>query len=108
MGAAMERVAFHIRLHPGRAEGYRCRRDGNWPELVALLRKAGVRDYSIFLDPETYTLFAVLEQRRDRAIHPLPDHPVMRRWWATMVDIMEVKSDDEPVSVPLQSMFRME
>jgi L-rhamnose mutarotase len=38
----------------------------------------------------------------------LPDHPVMRRWWAHMRDIMATKPDGEPVAVPLEPMFHME
>ena len=37
----------------------------------------------------------------------LPAHPVMRRWWAQMADLMEVKPDTEPVAVPLIPMFHM-
>ena len=104
---AFERVGFRMRLHPGKAEEYRRRHDAIWPELVDLLHEAGVRDYAIFLDAETNALFATLERRRDHAMDALPDHPVMRRWWAMMADLMEVKADDEPVAVPLQPMFRM-
>jgi L-rhamnose mutarotase len=38
----------------------------------------------------------------------LPNHPVMKRWWAHMADIMAVKSDNEPVAVPLVTVFHME
>ena len=38
----------------------------------------------------------------------LPNHPVMRRWWAHMADIMETKPDNEPVAVPLETVFHME
>ena len=105
---AVERIAFRMRLLPGFADEYRRRHDEIWPELVALLREAGVRDYAIYLDPETNALFAVLERRRDHGMDALPQHPVMRRWWAMMADIMEVEADQAPVTVSLQPMFRME
>ena len=38
----------------------------------------------------------------------LPKHPVMQRWWAHMADIMETKADNEPVAVPLETVFHME
>ena len=53
--------AFRMQLKPGMAEEYRRRHDEIWPELAALLRDAGIHDYSIFLDPETNALFAVLK-----------------------------------------------
>ena len=39
---ALERYAFRMRLYPGMAEEYRRRHDAIWPELVELLRKAGI------------------------------------------------------------------
>ena len=100
-----EKHAFTMRLHPGQAEEYRRRHDAILPELVALLRQAGVFDYSIFLDPVTDTLFGVLWRRRDHGMAALPDHPVMKRWWAHMADIMETHASNEPVARPLEPMF---
>lgn len=103
----MEKYAFRMRLNPGMEVEYRRRHDAIWPELVGLLRAAGVSDYSIHLDRETNTLFGVLWRRADHGMDALPDHPVMRRWWAHMADLMEVKPDNEPVAVPLVPMFHM-
>ncbi len=60
----MEKYAFKMQLHPGQEAEYRRRHDEIWPELVALLREAGVSDYSIHLDRETGTLFGVLWRSR--------------------------------------------
>ena len=103
----MEKYAFTMRLNPGMEAEYRRRHDAIWPELVALLHEAGVSDYSIHLDRETNLLFGVLWRRADHGMEALPDHPVMRRWWAHMADIMAVKADNEPVAVPLVPMFHM-
>ena len=58
----MQRYAFKMFLNPGEAHEYRRRHDAIWPELQALLGESGVRNYSIFLDPDTNTLFAYLER----------------------------------------------
>ena len=104
----MEKYAFRMRLNPGMAAEYKRRHDAIWPELVALLKDAGVSDYSIHLDEEHNLLFGVLWRRDDHGMAALPNHPVMRRWWAAMADIMETKPDNEPVALPLQTMFHME
>ncbi|MCD2183462.1 L-rhamnose mutarotase [Rhizobium sp. GN54] len=104
----MEKFAFRMRLNPGMAEEYKARHDAIWPELAALLKAAGVSDYSIHLDEETGLLFGVLWRRDDHTMDSLPDHPVMKRWWAHMADIMETKPDNEPVAVPLRTVFHME
>ena len=103
----MEKYAFKMQLNPGMEEEYRRRHDAIWPELVALLKEAGVQDYSIHLDPETNILFGVLWRRPDHGMDALPAHPVMQRWWAHMADIMRTKPDNEPVAVPLVPMFHM-
>lgn len=103
----MEKYAFRMRLYPGMAEEYRRRHDAIWPELVELLRAAGVSDYSIHLDPADGALFGVLWRREGHGMADLPGHPVMRRWWAHMADIMETRADNEPVAVPLVPVFHM-
>jgi L-rhamnose mutarotase len=76
--------------------------------MLAELRAAGISDYSIFLDPETLTLFAV--QRRDDAstADDLPQKAIVRRWWAYMKDIMDTKADGSPLSSPLTPVFHMD
>ena len=49
----MKRNAFVMHLNPGMEAEYQKRHDEIWPELSAVLRAAGVSDYSIFLDAET-------------------------------------------------------
>ncbi|WP_296745665.1 L-rhamnose mutarotase [Mesorhizobium sp.] len=103
----MEKYAFKMKLNPGMKAEYKRRHDEIWPELVVLLREAGVSDYSIHLDEETNILFGMLWRRDDHGMADLPEHAVMQRWWAHMADIMETKSDNEPVAMPLETMFRM-
>ncbi|RJL22618.1 L-rhamnose mutarotase [Paracoccus siganidrum] len=103
----MQKYAFRMMLKPGMAQEYRRRHDAIWPELAELLRAAGIRDYSIHLDPETDALFAVLWRRDDHGMDDLPGHPVMRRWWAHMADLMQTHPDGQPVAVPLIPMFHL-
>ncbi|TYC49300.1 L-rhamnose mutarotase [Rhodobacterales bacterium] len=104
----MEKYAFKMQLNPGMEAEYRKRHDAIWPELLKLLRKAGVRDYSIHLDRETNTLFGVLWRDDGHGMDELPAHPVMKKWWAHMADIMVTKPDNEPVAVPLVTVFHMD
>ncbi|GAB0112542.1 L-rhamnose mutarotase [Acidisoma sp. C75] len=104
----MEQIAFRMQLNPGQAAEYRRRHDAIWPELVVVLREAGVRDYSIFLDAERHVLFAVLRRVADHGMARLPEEAIMRRWWAFMGDIMQTEADGAPVVIPLQPMFHMD
>lgn len=106
MTDAVETVAFRMTLTPGQAEEYRARHDAIWPELVAELRRRGVIDYRIFLDPaESHALFAIMTRRIDHDLDSLPRTEVMQRWWAMMGDIMRTNPDQSPVQVDLQPMF---
>jgi L-rhamnose mutarotase len=104
----MQRHAFKMFLDPGRKDEYRRRHDEIWPELSALLREAGVSNYSIYLDEETNILFAYLERTDDHRMDDLPNHPVMRRWWDHMKDVMRTHADGAPVAVPLTPVFHMD
>lgn len=104
----MEKYAFRMRLKPGMTAEYKRRHDEIWTELVDLLKQAGVSDYSIHFDSETNLLFGVLWRRDDHTMGDLPNHPVMRRWWDFMSDIMEYNAAGEPVAVPLETVFHME
>lgn len=99
-------LAFRMQLKPGCEAEYRRRHDEIWPELQQALSASGVHDYSIFLDPETLALFAVLRLRPDHRRDELPNLPVMRRWWDHMADLMEVHPDHRPVEWPLEPVFR--
>ncbi|QFT68423.1 L-rhamnose mutarotase [Labrenzia sp. THAF35] len=104
----MEKYAFKMKLNPGMEAEYRKRHDEIWPELVALLKDAGISDYSIHLDPETDILFGVLWRQEGHKMNDLPNHPVMRKWWAHMADVMATKPDNEPVATPLTTVFHMD
>lgn len=103
----MEKFAFRMRLNPGALDEYRRRHDALWPELEGLLREAGIEDYSIHYDPETRALFGVLWRQEDHGMDALPDHPVMKRWWAYMADLMETHPDNRPVATDLPTVFHM-
>jgi L-rhamnose mutarotase len=103
----MNRSAFKMQLKPGFETEYKKRHDEIWPELSELLSASGVFDYSIFLDPETLTLFAVQKLAEGHTAALLPSHPVVKKWWAYMADIMEVNPDNSPVCVPLPEVFHL-
>nr|WP_256473401.1 L-rhamnose mutarotase [Phyllobacterium sp. 21LDTY02-6] len=102
-----ERYAFTMQLNPGMEEEYRRRHDAIWPELVDLLHDAGISDYSIHLDRATGTLFGVLTRHDGHGMEALPSHPVMRKWWEHMADIMRTNPDNSPVQTELACLFHL-
>ena len=94
-----------MKLFSGQEAEYKKRHEALWPELKELLKNTGITDYSIFLDPETNYLFGVLKISNEVELAELAHHPVMKKWWAYMKDIMESNNDNSPVTVPLEEVF---
>ena len=101
----MQRVAFKMKLLDGYEDEYKKRHDAIWPDLKTLLKETGVEDYSIFLDEETNSLFGILKIENPIKLDELPNHPVMKKWWTYMKDIMESNDDNSPVAIPLKEVF---
>jgi L-rhamnose mutarotase len=94
-----------MKLNKGCEAEYRRRHDEIWPELARLLGETGIRDYSIFLDPETNALFGVLKIGDPARLDDLPAQPIMQKWWDHMKDLMDTHADHSPVSLSLQEVF---
>src|SRR5690606_30141977 len=101
----MIRRAFKMQLHRGFEEEYRRRHDNLWPELQQLLNQSGLHDYSIYMEEETNTLFGVMQVEEPDLLEKMAEHPVMKKWWAYMKDIMDTNPDNSPVSIPLKEVF---
>lgn len=104
----MKRTAFKMKLKEGFEEEYKKRHDEIWPDLSLELSKAGVHDYSIFLDEETNTLFAIQKLDDYNSADKLAYIEIVRKWWDFMADIMDVNPDNSPVVITLKEMFYME
>lgn len=104
----MKRAGFAMQLKPGVRDEYKRRHDEIWPELVTALTEAGVRDYVIYLDPRTDTLYASQKLNEHNTADALPSLPIVQQWWAMMADLMETNPDNSPVVHDLDEMFYMD
>jgi len=103
----MHRHAFKMKLKSGVIAEYKRRHDEIWPELAQALRAAGISDYSIFLDEESLSLFAVQKLSEANTAAWLPQTEVMQKWWAYMAPLMEVNPDNSPVCTELPEIFHL-
>jgi L-rhamnose mutarotase len=104
----MLRIAFKMKLNKHGEEEYKRRHEAIWPELKTLLKKAGIKDYSIFLDEQTNSLFAYLTVKDADRLGELAQEGIMKKWWSHMADIMETNQDNSPVSIFLTEVFYLE
>jgi L-rhamnose mutarotase len=88
----MERVGFAMRLLPGQEAEYRRRHADVWPEMLAALKAAGCRDYSIFI--RGAELFGYLEVDDFGAFRTLmAASPANDRWQAEMAVLIDPLTD---------------
>lgn len=104
----MQRIAFKMKLKPGKVEAYRRRHEEIWPELKALLKKHGIAEYSIFFDPESQSLFAFQKVSGQSHSQDLGREDVVRKWWKYMADLMLVNEDGSPQSLEMEEVFYLE
>lgn len=97
-----------MKLKLGVVAEYKKRHDEIWPELSRAISEAGISDYSIFLDEETLTLFAVQKQTDHNTAADLPNHPIVKKWWAHMAPLMEVNPDNSPKCGDLKEVFHLD
>jgi L-rhamnose mutarotase len=101
----MKTFAFKMKLFPGKEAEYRRRHNEIWPELKQLLLDSGIKEYYIFLDQETQTLFAFQKISGEGSSQDLGNHPVVKKWWAYMADIMETNPDNSPLILEMEKVF---
>jgi L-rhamnose mutarotase len=102
-----KRYAFLMRIKPELKEEYKKAHDEIWPDMARAIRKAGIRNYSIYFR-EDGTLFAYLEARDPaQAFEWLGKTEVNTRWQKAM-DKFFVKKDPSilgPETEPLEEVF---
>src|SRR5258708_32684178 len=101
----MIRKAFLMTLEPGHQEEYKRRHSPIWPELQETLRKHGVHNYSIFLQPDSELLFAYAEIESEELWRRIAETEVCRRWWSHMRELMLTNSNYSPVTIPVNEVF---
>lgn len=99
---------FKMKLFPGQEEEYERRHNLLWEEMKEMIHEYGGRNYSIFLDRETNTLFGYLEVEDEALWEKSAQTQICQKWWDYMADIMETNEDNSPVSVDLQRVFHLD
>lgn len=97
-----------MQLKPGFQVEYKKRHDEIWPELSELLKKTGIKDYSIFLNEKSGCLIGVHWLEEPNELSSLTQEPIMKIWWEYMADIMETNPDNSPIVTPLRMVFHMD
>ena len=105
----MERFAWKGRIKPGMQAEYKRRHDEIWPEMVELLRSAGIRNYTIWSDGELLFGYYECEKGIEFAEKIQAGSPIVDKWNVYMEDVLDLVMDPVTGAQPkLQQMFLME
>lgn len=105
----MERMAWKGRIKPGCEEEYIKRHDEIWPEMIQVLKQAGICNYTIFANGDELFGYYECEKGIAFAEQTQAGSPVVDRWNEYMKDILELEMDPETGAQPkLKQVFRME
>ena len=105
----MERYAWKGRVAPGRTEEYKKRHAEIWPEMVEVLKSAGICHYSIWLTDHELFGYYECEKGIEYAAKVQAESPVVKRWDESMKGILIMDKDPVTGAQPvLEQVFWME
>jgi L-rhamnose mutarotase len=85
-GRALKRYAFMLRLRPGAEEAYEQAHRAVWPEMLELLKSAGIHEYSIYRRDDLLIL-SLRAVDFEAAWSQIDNHPVNLRWQEAMAPL---------------------
>ena len=102
----MMRSAFVLRVRPDKVDEYVEAHRHVWPELLAALRGAGIRNYTIYRHGNE--MFGYFESDDlDAAAASMAAHEVNARWQDAMAELLEERVPDGGPAA-LEEVFRLD
>src|SRR5689334_1600092 len=101
-----QRSAFVLRVHPDKVDEYVEAHKNVWPEMLAALRDAGIRNYTIFRSGNE--MFGYFESDDlEAAAAYLEQQQVNARWQDAMGGLLEERVPNSGPAV-LEEIFRLD
>ncbi|HXG25048.1 MAG TPA: L-rhamnose mutarotase [Chthonomonadales bacterium] len=98
----MQRVGFLIKVKPDKIEEYKRLHENVWPDLLAELKAAGIRNYSLWLRPDGLE-FGYLEcDDWQAACDYLAQSEVHERWQQFMQNYLDSPTDATQGGQPVE------
>lgn len=92
----MERVCFLLKVKPDRLEQYKQRHRVVWPEMLAALRQAGWRNYSLFLRNDGLLVGYLETPDFEKARQGMAALAINERWQREMAPFFERLEGQRP------------
>ena len=105
----MEKYAWTAKIKEGKKAEYIKRHDEIWPELVKVLKDAGIYNYTIWADSNTLFGYYECEKGMEFATKTQAESPVVDKWNEYMKDVMEMTIDPKTGAQPkLSCVFKLD
>lgn len=89
----MEKYAWTASILPGKKEEYIKRHNEIWPEMVKLLKEAGIANYSIWVNGNQLFGYYECEKGIKFATDTQGNSPIVAKWNEYMKDVMVMEVD---------------
>ena len=97
----MEKYAWSAKIVTGMKEEYKKRHDEIWPELVELLREAGIKNYTIWNVGDQLFGYYECSKGIKFAADTQKNSPIVAKWDEYMKDVLIMEMDENTGAQPL-------
>lgn len=104
----MEKYAWRARIVDSAAEEYKRRHSEIWPEMLEVLKAAGIVNYTIWLSGNELFGYYECEKGIEYAAKVQAESPTVKKWDEYMKDILIMEKDPVTGAQPqLKKVFEM-
>ena len=96
----MEKYAWTAEVYEGKMDEYIRRHNEIWPEMVKLLKDAGICNYTIWTNGNTLFGYYECEKGIEFATAMQSNSPIVEKWNEYMKDVMFMPLDPETGAQP--------
>ncbi|MCR5067704.1 MAG: L-rhamnose mutarotase [Erysipelotrichaceae bacterium] len=97
----MGKFAWKATIVDGKLDEYIRRHNEIWPEMVELLKQAGIRNYTIWNTGNEMFGYYEYEKGIDFAARTQAESPIVKKWDEYMKDILIMEADPVTGAQPL-------
>lgn len=105
----MEKYAWRAKVKADKIDEYKRRHDEIWPEMITVLKDAGIKNYTIWLSGNDLFGYYECEKGISYAANVQSVSTIVRKWDDYMSDILIMEKDPVTGAQPqLQKVFEMD
>ena len=95
MEETLQRACFTFEIYPDKADEYKKRHDEIWPELVELIQKSGLKNYSLFRRGAQIIAYVECHPDIETAFAKVGGGEVNTRWAEWFEDVIVSLVDED-------------